>query len=41
MKRDDAISNVVIVVLIGAGDDFIYLYFGFNFYFIKKINEIN
>ena len=37
MKRDDAIEAILmieIVVLIGAGDDVIYLYFGFNFYFI-------
>ena len=42
MKRDDAVFILIIenVGLIVAGDYFIYLYFGFNFYFIKKINEI-
>ena len=38
MKRDDAefILIIVIIVIGGVYDGFIYPYFGFNFYFIKK-----
>ena len=39
MKRVDAIlmiEIVVMIVMIPVGDDFIYLYFGFNFIIIYK-----
>ena len=38
MKRDamDAILMIVMIVLIGVYDGFIYLYFGFNFIIIYK-----
>lgn len=40
MKRDDEVDAILLIVEMiemgGVCDGFIYLYFGFNFYFIKK-----